>query len=467
MRPAKKILMCLMLTLVFSSAVAQKLFLMNIIPFASGFNNPVCIAHTNDSRLFIVNQSGYINVIDSLGHVNPKPFLDIQNSVVSGGEQGLLGLAFDPQYTANGFFYVNYTGPGDSTHISRFQVSSGNPDVADSLSEVRIMTIGQPYINHNGGNIVFGPDGYLYIGLGDGGSAGDPGNRAQDMMSYLGKLLRIDVSQGLPYVIPASNPYYNSLTALGEIWSSGLRNPWRFSFDRLTGDLWIGDVGQNSIEEIDFQPANDTGGENYGWRCYEGNQVYNDSGCGPVLNYTFPVYTYPHGPECSVTGGFVYRGNPVSTYYGKYFFADYCSDSIWTLQYVAGNWKAEAYGYFPVNNFDTFGEDAGGQLYVAGHTSGIVYKVIDNQNGITGNENSADFRVLQNPFSDKITIETLNTGHTKILLALFDVRGTTLHSSAMTGHNYDINTGRLPDGLYFLKITTEDETQVIKLIRME
>jgi len=189
-------------------------------------------------------------------------------------------------------------------------------------------------------------------------------------------MLRIDVDQANPYAIPASNPFYNSTTTLKEIWALGLRNPWRFSFDRLTGDLWIADVGQNAIEEIDFQPAASAGGENYGWRCYEGNDVYNNSGCAPSSSLKFPIYTYTHGSGCSVTGGYVYRGSDSSAYYGHYFFTDYCSDKIWTLHKSGNNWVKEDFGQFSGNNFSTFGEDANGQLYIAGLTSGKIYLVV-------------------------------------------------------------------------------------------
>lgn len=344
--------------------------------FATGLNNPVCIANAGDSRLFVVEQAGYIRIISSQGQLANQPFLDIHDKVTFAGEQGLLGIAFHPHYKTNGYFYINYVGLNGSTNISRFRLSSINTEIADPQSELKLMTIPQPYTNHKGGDLCFGPDGFLYIGLGDGGSGGDPGNRAQNPMEFLGKMLRIDVDHGNPYAIPATNPFHNSTTTLKEIWALGLRNPWRFSFDRLTGDLWIADVGQNAIEEIDFQPAASTGGENYGWRCYEGNDVYNNTGCAPSSSLTFPVYTYPHGSECSVTGGYVYRGSNSSPYYGHYFFTDYCSDKIWTLHKSGNNWVKEDFGQFSGNNFSTFGEDSKGQLYIAGLTTGTIYLVV-------------------------------------------------------------------------------------------
>ena len=369
-----------------------------MVSFATGLSNPVSITNAGDSRLFVVDQAGYIRIIDSGGKVNPQPFLDIKGRVTFGGERGLLGLAFHPQYKSNGYFYVNYVGVGDSTHISRFKVSVSNAEMADPQSEFKLMTIFQPFTNHKGGNLSFGPDGFLYIGMGDGGSAGDPGNRAQNPKEYLGKMLRIDVNQGNPYTVPASNPFYNSTTTLGEIWALGLRNPWKFSFDRLTGDLWIADVGQNELEEIDLQPTSSQGGENYGWRCYEGNKPFNNSGCDPQSTLTLPVYTYPHGDECSVTGGFVYRGTKLSPYYGYYFFADYCSDRIWTLHKVGSNWVKEDFGRFTGNNFTTFGEDAQGELYIAGMKSGTIFKVLNYTTTTASANVLEDIKNNSNPF---------------------------------------------------------------------
>jgi glucose/arabinose dehydrogenase len=288
----------------------------------------------------------------------------------------LLGLAFHPDFAINGYFYLNYIGEGDSTHISRFKTYDDNPDMGDPDSELKLISLKQPYPNHNGGHIAFGPDHYLYIGLGDGGSQGDPENRAQNPKTYLGKMLRIDVNQGELYAIPSSNPHINDISWLGEIWALGFRNPWRFSFDRLTNDLWIADVGQDQFEEINLQSAESTGGENYGWRCYEGDVIFNDDHCLETESFVAPVYTYPHNPECSVTGGYVYRGNKSSPFYGRYFFADYCSDKLWTLVNNGGTWTAEDFGEFSGNNFSAFGEDHKGELYIAGLASGTIYKIV-------------------------------------------------------------------------------------------
>jgi glucose/arabinose dehydrogenase len=436
----------------------------NLIPFASGLNRPVCIANAGDPRLFVVDQAGYINILDVNGNLYPGPFLDIHDRVTYGGEQGLLGFAFHPGYSSNGYFYVNYTGAGDSTYISRFSVSQGDPDVADPGSELKLMTIYQPFTNHNGGDLCFGPDGYLYIGMGDGGSAGDPGNRAQNLMEYLGKMLRIDVNSGNPYAIPITNPFYSSLSARGEIWALGLRNPWRFSFDRLTGDLWIGDVGQGAFEEIDYQPAAGPGGENYGWRCYEAFQEYNSTGCPGSSAFTFPVYAYPHDPECSITGGYVYRGFSDSPFYGQYFFADYCSDRIWTLHNNGSAWVAEEYGQFPGNNFSTFGEDAYGELYVAGLSSGNIYRVVDNSSEIKERGTLNDVRIITLPFSHNIRIESAKAYPGGLQLAVVDLKGIVLYKTTISGLTSEIGLDFLPAGMYFVRVSSGNKFLVRKIV---
>ena len=438
----------------------------NLVVFASGLISPVCISNAGDSRLFVIDQHGLIMIVDSTGVVNPQPFLDIRAKVTYGGERGLLGLAFHPQYKTNGYFYVNYIGAGDSTHISRFNVNISDSNKADPTGELRLLTIYQPFTNHNGGDLCFGPDGYLYIGLGDGGSAGDPGNRAQNLMEYLGKMLRIDVNNGNPYSIPESNPFYNNTTARKEIWALGLRNPWRFSFDHLTGDLWIGDVGQNAIEEIDYQPSTSKGGENYGWRCYEGNAVYDATGCNSISNYTFPVTTYPHGPECAVTGGFVDRSSVSSPFYGYYFFADYCSDKIWTLHNVAGNWVVRDIGQYPGNNFSTFGEDAFGRLYVAGITSGTIYRISSIPTSVSEISDFNQVKVIQLFALGKVRIETPQKNGTQLLLTLFNLAGVSCYKSSTRESEFEIDIHQLPKGIYFLNIEVGGRKQVYKLTKI-
>ena len=435
-----------------------------LILFASGLTRPVCIANAGDSRLFVVNQTGYVHIISTDGIVNSQPFFDIHDRVVYGGERGLLGIAFHPDYKTNGYFFVNYVGKGDSTHISRFKVNPVNPDLADPQSELKLLTNSQPYTNHNGGDLCFGPDGYLYIGMGDGGSGGDPGNRAQNPKEYLGKMLRIDVDHGNPYSVPASNPFYNTPTALSEIWALGLRNPWRFSFDRLTGDLWIADVGQNAFEEIDFQLAGSKGGENYGWRCYEGNQPFNDTGCASASELTFPIYSYPQDQECSVTGGYVFRGSISSPFYGHYFFSDYCSDRIWTLHNEAGNWVKEEFGQFSGNNFVTFGEDTKGQLYIAGINSGKIFRIYDQSTGISQNKNLTDVKIIHVPFSDQIRIEAGDADRTEMKIIIYDIKGIKYYDKNFQESHVEFNLDFLAAGIYFLKVTINGNNQIQKLV---
>jgi hypothetical protein len=270
-------------------------------------------------------------------------------------------------------FTRNTPPTGTSTQISRFEVSAGNADIADPTSEVSILQVSQPVTNHNAGDLAFGPDGYLYIPLGDGGGAGDPNDRAQDGSLLLGKMLRIDVDGGDPYSIPPDNPFVGNPEVLDEIWAIGFRNPWRFSFDRETGDMYIADVGQSSREEVDFQPFDSGGGENYGWRCYEGSLEYNTDGCLAAENYVFPVTEYGHDQGCSIAGGFVYRGKAFPRLEGSYSYGDFCSGNFWTLSPDgAGGWMSDLIGAFPIS-FSTFGEDADGEIYAADYAGGTIY----------------------------------------------------------------------------------------------
>ena len=355
----------------------------------SGFASPVEVTSARDGsqRLFVVQQSGAIRIIKA-GGVLATPFLDLGGAsgvVAANGEQGLLGIAFHPQFATNRRFYVNYTRKSDgATIIARYLASIGNPDIADSSSATVLLTIAQPEANHNGGAIRFGPDGYLYIGMGDGGGANDQhgsiGN-AQDKTALLGKILRIDVDNGgaNPYAIPAGNPFAIA-GGRPEIFTIGMRNPWRISFDRSTGDLWIGDVGQGAVEEIDMLPAGTGAGANFGWRVMEGNSCTglasppvpcNDSSLTP------PVLSYTHSVGCSVTGGYVYRGAAVPTLAGQYLYGDYCSGRIWSAQKVgAGPWTATELGV-SAHKISTFGEDEAGELYFADYASGDIFQFAD------------------------------------------------------------------------------------------
>jgi len=353
----------------------------------SGLARPVQVvaAPGDTSRIFIVEQrsgsTGRIRIFNlDTNTLNSAPFLSL--TVSTSSEQGLLGMAFHPNYEQNGYFYINYTASNGDTYIVRYTVS-GDPDLANSSSAYTIMTIDQPYSNHNGGWLGFSPiDGYLYIGTGDGGSGGDPGNRAQDITNQkLGKMLRIDVDGGLPYAVPDSNPFVG-VTGDDEIWSYGIRNPWRCNFDRDTGDLWIGDVGQNAYEEITFQPWSSIGGENYGWRCYEGDHTYNTSGCPSSGTMVFPVWEYSHSLGCSVTGGAIYRGAAIPSLDGTYFFGDYCTSRIWSFKYDGLNTydfldrtSELAPGSGSIGSISGFGEDANGEIYIC-DLGGEVFKIV-------------------------------------------------------------------------------------------
>ena len=366
----KKIFTILLLIFITNKISAQ----ITLIQFTNGFTSPVEITNAGDKRMFVVEQPGRIYIVDSLGVRNTTPFLNIQPRVLFGGERGLLGLAFAPDYAVSGDFYVNYTRQTDGrTRISRFTVTS-NPDIADPNSEQILLTVYQPFSNHNGGNLKFGHDGYLYIGMGDGGSGGDPQNRAQNLDSLLGKMLRIDVSGGsTSYSIPSDNPFVG-IAGRDEIWANGLRNPWRWSFDRWNGDLWIGDVGQNNYEEINYQSITSNGGENYGWKCYEANHVYT-AGCVPSNN-VFPALEISQSDgSCSVIGGFVYRGAEYSNMFNRYFFTDLCLPNIKTIvKNSNGTFTAGNLGTLGGSSIVSFGEDRWGELYIVA-SGGIIYKL--------------------------------------------------------------------------------------------
>lgn len=353
-------------------AIAQ-VQLVNAFPNLT-FSQPVFVTHANDgtNRIFVVQQTGQIRVFPNDSTVtSATTFLDLSSRISCCGERGLLGLAFHPNYATNGYFYVNYTQAGNGrTIVARYRVNPGNPNQGDFNSELILLNIYQPFSNHNGGMVMFGLDGYLYIGMGDGGSGGDPGNRAQNLDSLLGKLLRIDVdvaSGGNNYGIPPDNPYVgNPFGWREEIYASGLRNPWRFSQDPVTGEIWLGDVGQNEVEEIDLIGS----GLNYGWRCYEGDSTYNLSGCGPPSLYTFPVKTYLHSLGCSVTGGYIYRGYRRPDHVGRYIYGDYCSGRIWQFRYQGGVLTSDSL-LVVASSISSFGVDQNGELYICNHAGSI------------------------------------------------------------------------------------------------
>jgi glucose/arabinose dehydrogenase len=332
------------------------------------FSFPVLVtAPTGDSdRLFVVEKRGTVRIVRQ-GTTLATAFLDLSGKVSTGGEQGLLGLAFHPQYQSNGLFVVHYTDQGGDTKVSLFRVSAADPNRADPASEQTFLTVTQPFANHNGGSIAFHPvDGHFYLGLGDGGSGGDPQGNGQKLSTLLGKLLRLSISSSGQVTVPSDNPFAGQGSARAEIWSYGLRNPWRWSFDRTTGDLYIGDVGQNQREEIDVTTLAGARGANFGWNVMEGRACYQAGSCDQT-GLTLPVLDYSHGNgACSVTGGYVYRGSAIPSLVGTYFYADYCSGWVRSFRYASGaisderEWTALA----PNGQITSFGEDAQGELYL-------------------------------------------------------------------------------------------------------
>lgn len=343
-------------------------------PILDGLDKPIDLTSARDGsgRLFILEQEGIVIVVED-GVRRQEPFLDIRDRVgADGSERGLLGIAFHPGYPENGFFYVNYTDKSGNTVIARFQVSSQDANQADPSSEQRLLQVEQPYANHNGGGVAFGPDGYLYIALGDGGSGGDPMDNAQSTNTLLGKILRINVDatgqDEAHYGIPGDNPF-SSGGGLPEIWAYGLRNPWRFSFDHLTGDLYIGDVGQNKWEEINYLPVGSPGGINFGWNFMEGTHSFEGTAPGGLTN---PVFEYDHSQGCSVTGGVVYRGQQIPEWNGIYFLGDYCSGNIWGLfRNSQGDWESKLL-FNGVGNITSFGLDETGEVYLVIHNGSLL-----------------------------------------------------------------------------------------------
>lgn len=441
--------------------------------FATGFTAAIEMVHPpNDSRFFVVQQGGLIWIVNPNGTINATPFLNLSSLTSAGGERGLLGLAFHPNYATNGYFFVNYTNTSGNTVIARYSVSA-DPNIANTAATI-LMTISQPASNHNGGTIKFGSDGYLYIGMGDGGGSGDTSGYAQNLSLthtqvaanpsriYLGKMLRIDVNttQGsLNYGIPASNPYATE-AGKGEIWAYGLRNPWKFSFNRTNGDLWIADVGQSSVEEIDkiTSPLPNTG-LNFGWRCFEGNAPYSSSiGTCPTYAATvnpFAQYSSASGSRCSITGGYFYTGTTYPNFQNKYFFSDYCTAEIGILN-SAG---AISWAYTPATQFyaASFGEDRNGELYIitsteySSTTPSTIYKIVDTslansdfaKNGLSLYPNPAKTEVfIKN--SSEMTLSTAK---------VFDLTGKLIVTQAIgDAESPSVNISDLSRGLYIIAV---------------
>ena len=446
----------LILSFIFLCITATHAQEIDLDNFASGFTHPLNIQNAGDDRLFVLEQEGIIKIVSTNdGVTNSEPFLDISDLTVSAGERGLLGLAFHPEYQTNGIFFIYYTDLAGDTTVAKYEVSTDNPDIADPDSATIILTVDQPFGNHNGGSIVFGPDNYLYIGLGDGGSGGDPNINGQNKNSLLGTILRLDVDNGSPYSIPSDNPFADDASAKAEIWAYGLRNPWKFSFDPETGDLWIADVGQGNIEEID-KVAYTEAGLNYGWRCYEGTATYNTTDCPEASTLTFPVTEYQHDiidtdtgiRRCSVTGGFVYRGSAYPDLVGKYVFADYCTNEIGTVTADGSDSYAIKFSKpYPGNAFSSFGVDNNGELYVAGYESGNILKVVTNDLGV-GDNTAAAIRFYPNPAKSVLKIS--GSGNDMIELTIFNIEGKIVLTAA-TNREKEIDISSLKSGVYLIK----------------
>ena len=488
----------------------------NLEVFVSGFSNPVGIEHAGGEWLYIVEQTGKIKIIDGDGHTK-SPFLNLSDKISTEGfEQGLLGLAFHPEYSENGYFYVHYTNLDGNSRISRFNVNPNNPKKALPSSEVILFENEDPFRNHNSGQITFGPDGYLYFTMGDGGSGGDPFNNGQDLTTSFGKLLRMETTED-GWTIPASNPYVGMAGAEGMIWASGLRNPWRFSFDMLTGDLWIPDVGQNMWEEVNYTPAG-TPGVNYAWSCMEGLHPFKVDCDNNGVPFNTPVAEYEHDDSfpCSgsITGGFVYRGSLYPDMYGKYIYTDFCTGVFRTTYWDGSAWVTAVLGNFTPLAYSTFGQDIYGELYVANKTSGTIYRVTDGGGGAFASvpaeidasqfeyvrENRID-ALAQDVDIDEMIIESIqksplvvhrsvpggqlfemspNPNHGQFTIRFAAEQPETYHASIsdLMGHQildakkevikgmneWEFNSTELVNGIYFMHMKTEEGVSILRFV---
>lgn len=489
MTKSKIIVFCtaVILSLISISKISfsQPFQLVNAFPNLS-FSRPVFVTHSNDgtNRVYVVERYGLIKIFQNDSNAaTSKIFLDVTN--LNNGstytERGLLGLAFHPNYASNGYFYIYYTRVGDGANVlARFSRSTTDPDKADSLSQQILWAYPDPYVNHNGGMLTFGLDGYLYIGMGDGGSGGDPGNRAQNTNEMLGKIHRINVdstSGGNNYSIPATNPFAVS-GGRPEIYAYGLRNPWRFSQDAVTGLIYCGDVGQDAWEEVDIIEV----GKNYGWRCYEGNHTYNTSGCGPMTDYTFPIKEYANaGSECSITGGYVYRGLRRPELTGRYIYADYCSAKIWKLKYEAGVVTEDALVLTAPSSVFSFGTDQQNELYVC-CSNNLIYRfnksdavgIGDNSTGVADK-----FELEQNypnPFNPETNINYYLPQMSKVRLTIYDALGkeinTLVNTNQLAGkyqirwNGKDAMGNNIASGAYFYRLTAGENFNETKRMVM-
>ena len=449
----KNLLYTLLFTVTFYSYAQE----VNLELFKNGFTSPVDIQNAGDDRLFIVEQAGIIRILNPDATINSEPFLNITSLISSGGERGLLGLAFHPNYSNNGYFFVYYTNTSGDTQVARYTVDATDSNMADPNTAVLIISADQPYSNHNGGCIQFGADGFLYVGLGDGGSGGDPGNRSQNLQTLLGKILRIDIDNTNGqnnYDIPSDNPFVEDSNSLDEIWAYGVRNPWRFSFDSESDELWIADVGQGDIEEIN-KVAPDAAGLNYGWRCYEGSQTYNTSGCPDPSELTFPVAEYTHAVGYSITGGYVYHGNVYSDIQDLYFFAD-LNGLIGTVDNDNNLINYGNYG----GTWVSFGEDVNGELYIA-DISGSIYKVKGGEIFDTQSFSESQVSLTPNPTSNNVRI--ILDGHLISKIDIIDLKGAIVFSEknlSLSEKNISLNS--MKSGVYIVKILSENGQSIFK-----
>lgn len=438
------------------------------------FDYPVDIQHAGDgtNRLFVVEQEGRILVFENdAGVGNTEIFLDISNQVLFGGEQGLLGLAFHPNFEQNGYFYVDYTADNPRrTVISRFTADPSNPNTVDPESELIILEVDQPYGNHNGGQISFGPDGYLYIAFGDGGSGGDPQGNGQNLSTILGSIIRIDVDNTgseMNYGIPEDNPFAGNTEGYREeIYAYGLRNPWRFSFDPETELLWAADVGQNEYEEINIIEK----GNNYGWNIMEGLHCFEPSTGCDTSGLTMPVWEYDHGDGQSVTGGFVYRGSSAQEISGDYIYADFVSGRIWAFAFF-GN-PANRLLFNTDLQISTFGVDQNQELYFASFSDGKIYKFQGEPTAVDNEQLEYEFRLFQNypnPFNPETSIEYQVARREMITLKVYDILGNELKTlvdkiQAPGSYKIRFDASELPSGVYFCKLTAGSLTETRKMI---
>jgi glucose/arabinose dehydrogenase len=471
----------------FQLAFSQPIQLVNAFPNLT-FTTPVFLTHSGDGtdRIFVAQQNGIIRVFpnDTLVAASTT-FLNIANKISSpSGEEGLLGLAFHPQYATNGYFYVNYTAPNPlRTVISRFKVSAGDPDRADSLSEYKILEFNQPYSNHNGGMVAFGVDGDLYIGAGDGGSGGDPQNNAQNLSVLLGKILRIDVDDttlARRYRIPSDNPWAGNLAGYREeIWAYGLRNPWRFSFDPPTGQLWAGDVGQNAHEEIDLVGK----GMNYGWRIMEGSYCYNPSSGCDQTNLTLPIKDYGRTLGYSVTGGYVYRGSRRPELQEAYVYGDYGSGRIWMLRYNGIALTADSLLIQAPFNISSFGTDQKNELYVLSYSTGGIFRfnraAVTDSKGSESDRTPTEFRLEQNfpnPFNPTTEIRYniaggrgWGQGASFVRLVVYDLLGREVavlvnEQQASGSYLVKFDAAGLASGVYVFRLTADGPSATRKMV---